>query len=70
MVLGKGVDPSLDDLRALGALAKLPNATIAQSIEEIQEAVAQWPHLAREYGVFAETRDTIHAVLEKNLLSG
>ncbi len=65
MVLGEGMDPSLDDLRTLGALAKLPKATIAQIIEETQEAVAQWPRLAREYGISAETRDGIATVLEK-----
>ncbi len=51
MVMGKGNDPSENDLIKLGLEAKLPKQTIHDIIEQTRYALTKWKPLATEYGV-------------------
>ena len=57
MVLGEGKNPGLDHLIKLGREAKLAKPLIHMIIEQTRSALAQWPALAKQYGVTdAKTR--------------
>jgi len=53
MVMGKGQDISTDDLIALGLEANITKPRIHNIIAQTQAALAQWPTLAKAYGVSA-----------------
>ncbi len=51
MVLGEGKNPSFDHLIKLGLEAKLSKPHIHMILEQTRSALAQWPTLAKQYGV-------------------
>lgn len=53
MVMGEGLNPSLDHLIKLGHEAKLSKARITEIIDQTRTALATWEVLASEYGVSA-----------------
>ncbi|MBT4931876.1 MAG: type II toxin-antitoxin system HipA family toxin [Rhodospirillaceae bacterium] len=54
MVMGEGANPGIEHLKKLGEEAKLDKACVNEIIEETQDALANWPELAREFGVGRE----------------
>jgi len=53
MVMGEGKSPGLSHLRALGEEAGVRKNQIDDIIDQTREALADWPSLAKEYGVKA-----------------
>jgi len=51
MVLGQGKAPGIEHLQKLGAAANLSMAFIKEVIAQTQEALQQWPTLAKNHGV-------------------
>ncbi|MEM9325681.1 MAG: type II toxin-antitoxin system HipA family toxin [Bacteroidota bacterium] len=51
MVMGEGRNPSIADLRRLGAEAPVSEQEVNQIIEQVRDALQLWPNLASEYGV-------------------
>lgn len=51
MVLGEGRNPGFDHLFNLGIEAKLSKPLIHMIMEQTRSALAQWPTLAKQYGV-------------------
>lgn len=51
MVMGEGKNPGVEHLIKLGEEAKLSKSHIKVIIEQTQASVANWPTLARHYGV-------------------
>lgn len=60
-VLGEGKAPGPGNLRALGATADLDRDEVARIIDQTEAALAEWPQLAKNTGVTAETVRTIEA---------
>lgn len=53
-VLGKGKNISITDLEKLGAYAKLPHREILQCLANVQDALREWPKLAKKHPVTKE----------------
>ncbi|MDY0289788.1 MAG: type II toxin-antitoxin system HipA family toxin [Sphaerochaeta sp.] len=51
MVMGEGKSPGVEHLTKLGKEAKLSNSRITEIIGQTQASVANWPTLAKHYGV-------------------
>ncbi len=54
MVMGEGANPGIEHLKKLGEEAKLDKTCVNEIIEQTQDALANWPELAREFGVGRE----------------
>ena len=54
MVIGEGANPGIEHLKKLGEEAKLDKASVNEIIEQTQDVLANWPELAREFGVGRE----------------
>lgn len=65
MVMGEGLDPSLEHLLKLGLDAKLPKDRIVRIIDQTRSVLAEWPVLAAQYGVGRETIAYIGSVLDQ-----
>jgi len=51
MVIGEGKSPRLSHLRALGEIAGVRKSQVDGIIDQTRTALADWPSLAKEYGV-------------------
>lgn len=58
-VKGQGKDITIDQLIQLGVSAQLNSNTIKTIIEQTQQALAQWPLLAKQHGVSQDNIDFI-----------
>jgi serine/threonine-protein kinase HipA len=66
-VNGKRDDFTLDDLRAVGAIASLKRGQAEVIHDEVRAVVARWHDYAAAEGVPAVQRDTVHANLRLDL---
>ena len=51
LLLGKGKNPRVDDFLALAGMFDLSSREVKTALGEVCTAVAQYPELARQYGV-------------------
>ena len=59
-VVGEGKNPTKEHLRELGKKANIKGQTIDCIIEQTQQAVQEWPTLAKKYGVSSSNIQMIH----------
>jgi len=65
MVLGEGQNPTTKHLVSLGKEANISPATAGQIIDQTRAALAQWPSLAKQYGVSTASTQLINSRLLK-----
>ena len=63
VLMGEGKAPHLQQLRALGEVSALSKKAVAQILDQTQCALADWPVLAREFGV---KRDNVRLIGDRH----
>jgi serine/threonine-protein kinase HipA len=66
-VAGEGRAPGVRHLLKVAEAAGLPHKEARLRIDRVKTAVGEWPSLAREHDVSADSRERIHAVLKTHL---
>lgn len=63
-VMGEGRNPGIKELSKLGLAAKINPELIGSIIDQTQQALQQWPLLAKEYGVSKSNVDLIQGRIQ------
>lgn len=63
MVMGEGKNPGIQQLIELGLEAKIARPTIDEILDQTESALARWPKLASEWGVFPEHKNHISPLI-------
>jgi serine/threonine-protein kinase HipA len=69
-VRGKGKDISREDLRTLGRVAELQRGDADAVIDQVADAISDWPKRAGEIDVSRSSRNRIAAALKAVVLAG
>lgn len=70
MVMGEGRNPGINQLRKLGLEAKLSKEKIDNIIEQTVDAVNNWEHLAKNYGVSQSNIGYIGKAINNIIMNG
>ena len=64
LIGGKRNDIRYDDLKRLADLMGIPQRRLNEMLEQVQDALAQWPALAKANGIGTGLRTVVQSVIE------